>query len=179
MNTDRIERLLEKPCYIIDVLPVTVEREGRGQFFQVEEYLLADDRYRGIRDRFVLVLLKLMCYYHVSVLLEEWIDRPSPRLVEQAVCEIICPFPSPEHDGPEAGRDMGEGESDQEREDDISHTLNVLFPEEDMVLVLERDSLNMSVYNPPKRARDIMEKIAWSEGLFWRESLHSDREAME
>ena len=70
-------------------------------------------------------------------------------------------------------------QSDQEREDDISHTLNVLFPEEDMVLVLERDSLNMSVYNPPKRARDIMEKIAWSEGLFWRESLHSDREAME
>ncbi len=44
-----------------------------------------------------------------------------------------------------------------------------------MVLVLDGDSLNMSVYNPPQRARDLMEKIAWSEGLFWRELSFRER----
>ena len=56
---DRVERLLGKECYIIDYLPMTVEREGKGQFFEVEEYLLGSEGYRGIRRRFGAVVL--MC----------------------------------------------------------------------------------------------------------------------
>ena len=86
---DRVERLLGKECYIIDYLPMTVEREGKGQFFEVEEYLLGSEGYRGIRRRFGAVVLKLMCYFHVWVFLGEWIDRPSPELVERAVWGIV------------------------------------------------------------------------------------------
>lgn len=86
---DRVERLLGKESYIIDYLPMTVEREGKGQFFEVEEYLLGSEGYRGIRRRFGAVVLKLMCYFHVWVFLGEWIDRPSPELVERAVWGIV------------------------------------------------------------------------------------------
>ena len=86
---DRVERLLGKECYIIDYLPMTVEREGKGQFFEVEECLLGSEGYRGIRRRFGAVVLKLMCYFHVWVFLGEWIDRPSPELVERAVWGIV------------------------------------------------------------------------------------------
>ncbi len=86
---DRVERLLGKECYIIDYLPMTVEREGKGQFFEVEEYLLGSEGYRGIRRRFGAVVLKLMCYFHVWVFLGERIDRPSPELVERAVWGIV------------------------------------------------------------------------------------------
>lgn len=86
---DRVERLLGKESYIIDYLPMTVEREGKGQFFEVEEYLLGSEGYRGIRRRFGAVVFKLMCYFHVWVFLGEWIDRPSPELVERAVWGIV------------------------------------------------------------------------------------------
>ena len=35
-----INRLLEKPCYIIDFLPRQVPKDCGGQFFKVETYLL-------------------------------------------------------------------------------------------------------------------------------------------
>ena len=41
---DRVERLLGKECYIIDYLPMTVEREGKGQFLRWRSTSL------GVRD---------------------------------------------------------------------------------------------------------------------------------
>ena len=71
------------------------------------------------------------------------VDRPSPKMIEEAVCEIMR-----NHSG----------------------TLNVLFVEEDVLLVFDWDCLNLSVYNPPEKAQSIMERIAFSEGLFWRKA---------
>lgn len=85
----------------------------------------------------------LMCYYHVSVLWNGWIDRPLPETIEKAVSEIM---------------------------DNHSGTLNVLFPEEDTLLVFDWDCLNLAIYNPPEKVQSIMEKVAVSEGLFWRKS---------
>ena len=42
--------------------------------------------------------------------------------------------------------------------------------EEDALLVFDWDCLNLSVYNPSDKAQSIMERIAFSEGLFWREA---------
>ena len=36
-KTDIIDRLLETDGYIIDFLPMAVQRDGAGQFFEVEE----------------------------------------------------------------------------------------------------------------------------------------------
>ena len=53
-----------------------------------------------------------------------------------------------------------------------SGTLNVLFVEADALLVFDWDCLNLSVYNPTEDVRSIMERIAFSEGLFWREAAN-------
>lgn len=50
-----------------------------------------------------------------------------------------------------------------------SGTLNVLFVEADALLVFDWDCLNLSVYNLTEDVQSIMERIAFSEGLFWRE----------
>ena len=36
-DTDILDRLLEKPCYIMDVLPRQVERDAGGSFFDDPE----------------------------------------------------------------------------------------------------------------------------------------------
>ncbi|HBF7557053.1 TPA: hypothetical protein KOX55_000394 [Clostridioides difficile] len=142
-NTEIINRLLEKDCYIVDFLPETVSKESKGQFFDVEYYLLNSKKYCALKDKFVSVILKLMCYYHISVLWNGWIDRPKPELIENAVTEIMV-----NHSG----------------------TLNCLFGDENMLLVFDWDCLNLSVYNPPEKVQQLFEQIAFSEGLFWRKS---------
>lgn len=142
---EKIDTLLEKPCYIMDFLPEQVKPDNGGQFFDVEYYMLNSDKYIGLKDRFVAVILKLMCYYHVAILWSGWVDRPSPKMIEEAVCEIM---------------------------ENHSGTLNVLLVEEDALLVFDWDCLNLSVYNPPKEVQLIMEKIAFSEGLFWRKAAN-------
>ena len=142
---ERINALLEKPCFIMDYLPEQVEPDNGGQFFDVEYYLLNSDKHTGLKDRFVAIILKLMSYYHVSILWNGWVDRPSPKIIEEAVCEI-----------------MG----------NRSGTLNVLFVEEDALLVFDWDCLNLSVYNPSEDVQSIMERIAFSECLFFREAAN-------
>lgn len=142
-GTEKIDALLEKPCYIIDFLPEQVEPNNGGQFFDVEYYMLNSDKHIGMKDRFVSVILKLMCYYHVAILWSGWVDRPSPKMIEEAVCEIM---------------------------ENHSGTLNVLFVEEDALLVFDWDCLSLSVYNPSEKVQQLLEQIAFSEGLFWRKS---------
>lgn len=111
----------------------------------MEYYLLGSDKHIGLKDRFVAVILKLMCYYHVAILWNGWVDRPFPGMIEEAVCEII---------------------------ENHSGTLNVLFVEADARLVFDWNCLNLSVYNPTEDVQSIMERIAFSEGLFWREAAN-------
>lgn len=137
----RVDELLKTTCYIIDFLPEQVPRQSKGQFFDVEDYLLNNDKHVGIKDKFENVILKLMCYYCMAVCWNGWTKQPKPETVGKAINEIM-----------------------------INHTgwLNCLFPDENALLVFEWDSLNLSVFNSPQEMQKILEKIAWSEGLFWR-----------
>lgn len=142
-QTNKIDKLLRTTCYVIDFLPEQVKPDAGGQFFDVEYYLLNSEKHFLLKDRFVNVILKLMCYYHVSMQWNGWIDRPAPQTVEEAVNTIM---------------------------DNHSGWLNVLLPEENVLVVFEWDCLNLSVYNPSEEIQAIMEKITFSEGLFWRKS---------
>ena len=143
IDTKIIDRLLEKDCYIVDFLPETVSKDSNGEFFEVEYYLLNSKKYCIIKDKFVSVILKLMCYYHIMILWNGWIDKPKPELIENAITEIMV-----NHSG----------------------TLNCLFPDENMLLVFDWDCLNLSVYNIPEEVQQLFKKIAFSEGLFWRKA---------
>lgn len=142
--TEIADRLLTKDCYIVDFLPETVSEDSNGQFFDVEYYLLNSPKYYMIKDKFVCVILKLMCYCHIMILWKEWIDKPKPELIENAVAEIMA-----NHSG----------------------TLNCLFLDENMLLIFDWDCLNLSIYNPPEKAQHLLEQIAFSEGLFWRTAI--------
>lgn len=142
-QTDKIDELLRTICYVIDFLPEQVKPDAGGQFFDVEYYLLNSEKHFSLKDRFVNVILKLMCYYHVSIQWKGWIDRPTPQSVEEAVNTIM---------------------------DNHSGWLNILLPEEYALVVFDWDCLSLSVYNPSEKMQTLMEKVAFSEGLFWRKS---------
>lgn len=72
-QTDKIDELLGTTCYVIDFLPEQVKPDTGGQFFDVEYYLLNSEKHFSMKDRFVNVILKLMCYYHVSIQWKGWI----------------------------------------------------------------------------------------------------------
>jgi len=140
---NKIDELLEKPCYVIDFLPKRVSKTAEGQFFDIEYYLLNSDRHNKIAEKFKSIIFKLMCYYHISILTDDWIDRPKPEVIDDAINKIM---------------------------NYRSGTLNIIFPEENALLIFEWDCLNLSIYNPPKNMIEIMEKLASSEGLFFWQS---------
>ena len=106
-------------------------------------YLLNSDKHFLLKDKFVNIIIKLMCYYHVSIQLDDWIDRPSLQILEDAINTIM---------------------------NNHSGWLNILLPDETVLVVFEWDNLNLTVYNPSKEIQALMQKIACSEGLFWRKS---------
>ncbi len=138
-----VDKLLETPCYIIDFLPRQVPKDCGGQFFKVEDYLLDHSERYGLRDRFIRIILKIMCYYPVSVHWSEWIERPNPEQVAEIIDTIMK-----NHSG----------------------DMNVLFTSKDVLLQFGGDCLNMSIYNPDEEMKVLFEQIATSEGMFWRKS---------
>ena len=135
---DIIDKLLETTCYIMDFLPKQVPMNCDGQFFKVETYLLNHYDCSGLRDRFVGVILKAMCYYPVSVQCDQREPRNGLREISNA----------------------------KRRETYV----NILFTSKDALLQFGWDCLNMSIYNPDEEMCMLFEKIATSEGLFWRKS---------
>ena len=138
-----INRLLEKPCFIIDFLPRQVPENCDGQFFEVEHYLLNNYERYGLKDKYVRIILKLMCYYRVSVYWGEWIEQPTSEKVAEIIDEIMR-----NHSG----------------------WMDVLFPDKDALLQFEWDCMNLSIYNPDDEMRELLEQIAWSEGMFFRKA---------
>ena len=84
---DRIEELLERPCWVIDLLPYRVPEESAGQYFAVEEYFLKDPQNGRLRQCFAQILLKLNCYYDFLVYLNdgETVENPSPERLEETI----------------------------------------------------------------------------------------------
>ena len=136
-----INRLLEKPCYIIDFLPRQVPKDCSGQFFKVEAYLLNNYERYGLRDKYIRIILKLMCYYRVSVHWGKWIEQPEPGQVAEIIDKIM---------------------------DNHSDGFNMLFPDKDALLHFEWGCMNLSIYNADEEMRELLKQIAWSEGMFFR-----------
>ena len=84
-ETMLIDELLEKPCWVIDLLPCRVPADTGGQFFRIEPRFLKD---RRLRCTFVSVLLKLNCYYDFLVFRgesDEYVANPKPKKLEKWV----------------------------------------------------------------------------------------------
>ena len=138
-----VDKLLEKPCYIIDFLPRQVPKDCGGQFFKVEQYFLNHYSRYGWRDRFIRIILKVMCYYPISVYWCEWMEQPTPEQMVEIMDTIMK-----NHSG----------------------DITILFPSKDVLVQFGGDCLNMSVYNPDEEMCVLFEQIAVLEGMFWRKT---------
>lgn len=138
-----IDRLLETSCYIIDFLPQQVSESCGEHFFKIENYFLNEYERYGIREKFIRILLKVMCYYPVSVYCGKWIDQPEPEQVVEIIDTIM---------------------------ENHSGDMNMVFTSKDALLQFGWDCLNISIYNPDEEMRILFEKIATSEGMFWRKA---------
>ena len=136
-----VDRLLETQCFIIDFLPKQVPEESGEQFFRIENYLLNNYERFGIKDKIIRIILKAMCYYPVSVFGKKWIKQPTPEQVVEIIDSIM---------------------------DNHSGDMNMIFTSKEVLLQFGWDCLNISIYNPDEEMCELFEKIAASEGMFWR-----------
>ena len=136
---EHVDRLLEEPCYVVDFLPKRVSKETNGQFFEVENYLLNHHEWYGLRDRFVRFILKVMCYYPISIYQDGWVGDPTPEQMVEMIDFIM---------------------------EEHSCDMNIMI--KDTLIQFGWDCLHMSVYNPDEEMCVLFEKIAISEGMFWR-----------
>jgi len=60
-TVSKIEELLEKPCYVIDFLPEQVKPSSRGQFFDVECYLLNSDKHFLMWNVIYSIVINIFC----------------------------------------------------------------------------------------------------------------------
>ena len=127
---ERINKLLEAPCYVVDFLPEQVSKESNGQFFEVENFLLSHHEWYGLRDRFVRFILKVMCYYSVSIYQNGWIEEPSPEQMVEMLDSII---------------------------EEHSCDMNIMI--KDTLIQFGGDCLHMSVYNPEEEMCELLKQI--------------------
>ena len=63
-----IDELLEKPYWIVDILPKQVAKNSNGQYFAIEQYYLREPQSSELRKKYAHLILKLNCYYDILVL---------------------------------------------------------------------------------------------------------------
>ena len=75
-----IDELLQKPYWIIDILPEQVHADSPGQYFIVEKYFLGKEQLDRIKQKHIDLILKLNCYRRISINEEEE-GNPSPERI--------------------------------------------------------------------------------------------------
>ena len=83
MKEDKIEELLKKPYWIIDILPKQVPKDSPGQYFAVEEFFLKE-QLAEIKKKHINVILKLNCYMDISIDDEE---NPTPEQIRDIMLD--------------------------------------------------------------------------------------------
>ena len=135
----KVEELLEKPYRVIDILPEQVPAETPGRYFAVERYYLEPARFTDIRKCFADIVIKLYCYYDLSVLLGD-ADEP-----------LIDPEP----------------EQLADRIESAKQHMCILIGN-DSLLMISTDDLYMTVLNADDSLTARIELLAKANGLFVR-----------
>lgn len=137
---DLIGELLEKTYRVADILPEQVPRHAEGQYFAVERYFLQPERLKVLRRKFAEILLRLNCYYDMSVSFdscESWERNPDP----EAFVGKMLAF---------SGNDF----------------LRAVFELQGAMIDIEPDDTYMTVFDPEDRLLDRLRRLAEAEGLF-------------
>lgn len=140
----KIDELLEKDCYVVDILPCRVPRECGERYLAVEQYFQRDGEIRELYRKFLRILLKLNCYHAFSVSVHEgWEQDPPPLTLAEYVAQCV------DAEWKERGY------------------LNILIDGGKAMIVVNGDDLHMSVYHPDRELRHLLAQLAQAEGLFF------------
>ena len=136
-----VERLLEKPCWVIDLLPMRVPQDSAGQFFDVERYFLEEPQHGRLCRRFADVLMKLNCYHDLLVNHDnEWVRNPAPE-------ELVTWLTASLQNG----------------------HMCVLINDGDALITASGGDIHLSLYNPSEQLLQLVAQLAAAEGLFlWK-----------
>lgn len=139
----RIETLIETPAFLIDIFPETVPQREDNRYFVIEEHF--QNCRSEIDQKFLNILLKLYCYFNfiINYTPEKLLENTSPDQVLAFLDSFV----------------MGKNQ--------ITDSINILLPECDALLVLNRDDLYITVYNPDSYLKNLLSQLAYSEGLFF------------
>lgn len=138
-----IEEYLERPYWVIDILPKQVPADSSGQYFRIAEYYLEHPQMDAIYRKFTNILLKLNCFEDLEVSLggEKWTTNPAPKAIEAMLTDCL------------AAKSM----------------LYIMLKPADAMIVISGDDTYMTVYNPSEETLDLLGALASSEGLFiWK-----------
>lgn len=139
----RIETLIEKSAFLIDIFPKTIPQREDNRYFVIEKYF--QNRRTETDQKFLNILLKLYCYYNfiINYTPEKLLENTSPDQVLAFLDSFV----------------MGKNQ--------ITDFLNIFLPECDALLVLNRNDLYITVYNPDSHLKKLLSQLAYSEGLFF------------
>ena len=138
-----IEEYLEKPYWVIDMLPKQVSADSKGLYFEIEKYYREHPQIDNIYKKFTNILLKLNCYEDIDVSHdgEEWLTNPAPHELESAL--------------------MGSMTDNQ--------MFYIILKSADVLITVSGDDTYMTVYNPREEMTELIRSLAGSEGLFlWK-----------
>jgi len=138
-----IEEYLNKPYWVIDILPKQVPADSKGQYFKIEKYYLEQPQIDIIYRKFTDILLKVNCYEDIDVSHDgdEWITNPDPHELEAALLKCM------------ADKQM----------------FYIVLKSADVLITVSSDDTYMTVYNPTEEVLELIGSLAGSEGLFlWR-----------
>ena len=79
----KIDELLEKPYWIIDILPKRVPKDSPGQYFAIEDFLLKE-QLEEIKKKHINVILKLNCYMDITIDDEK---NPAPERIRDIMLD--------------------------------------------------------------------------------------------
>ena len=138
-----IEEYLNKPYWVIDILPKQVPADSKGQYFRIEKYFLEHPQIDVIYRKFIHILLKLNCYEDIDVSHDgdEWIKNPDPHELEAELLECM------------ADKQM----------------FYIILKSAGVLITVSGDDTYMTVYNPTEEVLELIGSMASSEGLFmWK-----------
>lgn len=134
-----VDDYLEKPYWLIDILPKQVPANSRGQYFKIERYWLQQPQFGSICRKFANLLMKLNCYYEVSV--ADASGAASVGLQPESIEKMLT------------GGDA----------------VYMVMDSENAMFSFNGDDHYMTLYNPSKELLEFVSLLASSEGLLvWK-----------